>query len=338
MRWSERSCVAALLLALAWPVGALAAPADAAPSRETLEWPLPWRDGLELRYRTEGYDDVHDARGRQRTRVTATETLRIARTGDDGYLQQWTIADSRFETLEGEPAGATTMQAARDALGDLVLEVELDRYGTDAGVRNLAELSERMRPALHAALLATMEKAISANRAAFSPEELEIRREAALDYIDTVVAWGTSPEAVQAQMGEDVAQFNRFVGVATLEGLEYAAGDGFNHPATSAPLPATIRFSSRVAEPGSDDVLLEWTTRLDRARAPALPGGVDAVDGAGEGLSMTETGWLRYRRSSGVIEMLEATLTQHLDGAPTVKRRRMRLLGGEHDHAWPDER
>lgn len=286
----ERAFAAALLLAFAWPAGALAASDDAIFSGEILEWPLPWRAGVELRYRTEGYDDVHDAQGRQRTRVTATATVRIAETGGDGYLQRWTISDSRLEGLEGALAGAAAMQATRDALGDIVLEVEVDRYGTDAGVRNLADISERMRPAMHA-----------------------------------------------AQQGEDIAQFNRFVGVTTQEGLEYVAGDAFNHPDTGEALPAKIRFSSRAAEPGSDDVLLEWTTQLDLDQANASSPGPGTPRAAADGLSMTEAGWLRYRQSSGVIEMLEATLTQRLHGKLTVKRRRMRLLDGGHDHAWPDD-
>lgn len=286
----ERACAAALLLAFAWPAGALAASDDATLSGEILEWPLPWRAGVELRYRTEGYDDVHDAQGRQRTRVTATETVRIAENGGDGYLQLWTLADSRFEALEGLPAGAAGMQATRGALGDIVLEVEVDRYGTAAGVRNRVEVSERLRPAMHA-----------------------------------------------AQQGDDIAQFNRFVGMTTLEGLQYPMGEAFHHPETGEVLPAKIRFSSRAAEPGSDDVLLEWTTQLDLDQANASSPGPGTLRAAAAGLSMSEEGWLRYRQSSGVIEMLEATLTQRLHGKLTVKRRRMRLLDGGHDHAWPDD-
>ena len=336
MTMIERAFAAALLLALAWPAGALAASNDSTLSGEILEWPLPWRDGVELRYWTEGYDDLGDPRERQRTRVTATETLRIAENGDEGYLQHWTIADSRFETVEGGPGGAAVMQAMRDTMGDIELEVELDRYGTGAGVRNLDEISARMGPAMHAALLAALEEEINASGAAFDADHLKIRRLAALDYIDAAVEWGASPEAVQALVGDDVAQFNRFVGTAMLEGFEYEATEAFIHPGTGAALPAKLRFSGRSAGPDSDDVLLEWSTRLDPDQANAGWGRAHAPSAA-DGLSMSEEGWLRYRRSSGVIEMLEATLTHRLQGTLTVKRRRMRLLDGDHDHGWPDD-
>ncbi|MEN1943016.1 hypothetical protein WCE55_04025 [Luteimonas sp. MJ293] len=335
MKMIERAFAAALLLAIAWPAGALAVSNDSTLSGETLEWPLPWRDGVELRYWTEGYDDLGDPRERQRTGVTAIETLRITENGDKGYLQHWTIADSRFETVEGGAGGAAVMQAMRDAMGDIELEVELDRHGTDSGVRNLDEISARMGPAMHAALLAALEEEINASGAAFDADHLKIQRLAALNYIDAVVEWGASPEAVQALVGDDVAQFNRFVGTTMVEGLEYETGETFIHPGTGAALPATMRFSGRVADPDSDEVLLEWTTRLDPDQALAGSDGDDTPGTATDGLSMSEEGWLRYRRSSGVIEMLEATLTHRLQGTLTVKRRRMRLLDGDQDHAWP---
>ena len=54
-------------------------------------------------------------------------------------------------------------------------------------------------------------------------------------------------------------------------------------------------------------------------------------------LSIVDNGVVLFRRSTGVVELLEATRTVRAAGQLKVERRRMRLLDGDHDHGWADD-
>ena len=123
----------ALALLLAWPDGVFAADkkvgndkGSAVLAGDVIRWLLQWREGLTLRYAAEDYDDERDGDSRERTRVTGIETVSIREARDDGYLQAWSFADTRFEVLEGDPAAADVMQGFMESLADLELQVELD--------------------------------------------------------------------------------------------------------------------------------------------------------------------------------------------------------------------
>ena len=338
--------IAALAIALAWPAGGNAAVKDLAQGKaagaagaEVIEWIVPWREGVELRYDAEDYAVEVDAGGRVATRTTGIETVRISEARADGYLQQWSFSDTRHEVLEGDSAEAAMVQGMLESLAELVLEVELDGAGNYAGIRNLAEVGERMRPVLKQAMVAGVEAATAAAGDKGTPVP-------GIEFADTMVERLTSPEVLAPLLSEDAVRYNDFVGVKLDEGRQYEVDVELDSPLGGGALPARITFGAYVRSSQPDDVFIEWTTHVDPEKAAeaaaALVGTLITEDVASavreqvQELSVIDAGFVLFRRSTGTLEMLEATRTIRAAGELNVERRRMRLRDGDHDHDWAD--
>ncbi|MBB6600202.1 hypothetical protein H6X63_11235 [Luteimonas sp. MC1825] len=358
-RTTGMAAAMALALLLAWPDGVFAADkkvgndkGSAVLAGDVIRWLLPWRVGLTLRYAAEDYDDERDGDSRERTRVTGIETVSIREARDDGYLQAWSFADTRFEVLEGEPAAADVMQGFMESLADLELQVELDGAGNYAGIRNLAGISARMRPAMERAISASVESGLAAmdagQEATTDPAALQAARAAADEAMAGMLDRLVSPDVLGPLLSEDAVRYNDFVGAELEDGVEYAVDVDLENPLSGGSLPARVTFGVHLRESDPDDVFLEWTTRVDPEAAAAaarnfagmllesmpeeaaaqLPAQMPAE------LSIIESGFVLFRRSTGVVEMLEATRTVRAGGELKVERRRMRLLDGDHAHEW----
>lgn len=348
--------VAALLFAAASVPAAeknsVRAAGAAAPGAEVVRLQLPWREGVALRYATEDYDDETDAAGRERTRATSVETVRITEAREDGFLQEWSFADSRYEVLEGDAAGAVVVEGMLESLDGLVLEVELDAAGRFTGIRNLSEVSGRMRPVMETALMAAFEAGMAAadpvDGAAVAAQDparaaglLQAQVQSMLDRL-------MSPDMLQLLLSEDAMQYNDLVGIELEQGRRYEVEIELDHPLGQGALPARVALVLHVHDPGSDDVHLEWTTHLDREKAAEaaiaiaermLDAGLpeEARAQVLAELSIIHAGAAVVRRSTGIVETLEVTQTVRVGDELKVKRRRMRLLDGDHAHHWPDD-
>jgi hypothetical protein len=337
---------------------ALASPADAGaavknvdsgkvaePAGDVIHWALPWREDMALRYEAEDYDVDVDANGRESTRTTGIETLRITEARDDGYLQEWSYSDTRYAVEEGDPASAEIVEAMMAALGDLVLEVELDAAGNYAGIRNLEVLRERMRPVIKDSLLAAFDAAVAKAPAADAADAADARA-AGVGFIETMIDGLTAPAMFEAILSEDALRYNDLVGSELEEGRHYDVDVELDNPLGGPPLPARVTLGAYVRESEPDDVFIEWTTRADPEKAAAAAAAVadtlfdESIAGAVrehvQEVSVVDEGFVLFRRSTGVVEMLEATLTTRAAGNLSIKRRRMRLLDGDHDHGWAD--
>lgn len=325
-------------------------PAAAAPRADEVSLVLPWRVGVELRYATEDYDDGRDADGRERTRMTSIETIRITEAGDAGFLQEWSFADSRYEVLEGEPPGTHLIEGMLESLGDVVLEIELDAAGNFTGIRNLAQVAERMRPVMDAALLAGFEAGLASAEgdADADADVLAQARAAGLPRVQAMVEQMMAPDMLQMLLSEDAVQYNDFAGIALEEGQRYEFDIELDHPLGVGVLPARVALVLHVHDRDSDDVHLEWTTHLDREKAAEAAIAVaermfdagipaEAREKVLAELSIVNAGTAVFRHSTGVVEMLEVTKTVRAGDELKVERRRMRLLDGGHDHQWPDD-
>lgn len=348
----------ALALLLAWPGAVLAADrkagndkGSAAPAGDVIRWLLPWREGVTLRYAAEDYDDERDGDSRERTRVTGIETISIREARDDGYLQAWSFADTRFEVLEGEPVAADVMQGLMESLAGLEIEVELDGAGNYAGIRNLSVISARMRPAMQQAISSaagSVPAAMAAGQeASADPAALQVARAAADKAMAGMLDRLVSPEVLGPLLSEDAVRYNDFVGAELEDGVEYAVDVDLENPLSGGSLPARVTFGAHLRESDPDDVFLEWTTRVDPEAAAAAARNLagmllesmpaEAATLSPEllvELSVIESGFVLFRRSTGVVEMLEATRTVRAGGELKVERRRMRLLDGDHAHEW----
>lgn len=345
----KRACAAALLLALAWPVVAQAKKNVPRQPGETIHWVAPWREGVTLRYATEDYDVSAGANGRERSRTTSTETIRIIEARDDGFVQEWSWADSRYEQLEGREEQQVLMQQLMDSLPGLTLEVDLDATGNFVALRNIDDLAARLRPALRKGFDAMFESGIqSAGGWPEDEAEAAAARVRAQEFVDGMLERMTSAPVLEALMSSDAVAYNDAFGAELEAGVPFEVEVEIESPLGGGSVPARGTLLMQTGAPGSGEAVLEWVTRMDRERMAAMAlaaaeqmYGVEASDEERAkvvaDMSVTDAGSICFRRSTGVPLMLETVRTVSAAGEQRVERRRMRLLDDDHGHEWPDD-
>lgn len=342
---SRAGAALALLLALAWP--AFADARKNAPP-EVIEWLAPWREGVALRYATESHDVVMGAGGKGRSRTTAIETIRITEARDDGFVQSWSFADSRYEQLEGGGEQEALVRQALESLPDLALEIDLDAAGNFMRLRNVDQLVEILRPAMLGVFEQAFEKGVRGAGGFPAGADGEAARNDARAAAAGIADRMMQPDVVSALLSRDALAYNDLFGASLQAGVPLEVDVDIESPLGLGRMPARVTLLMQPGAPGSDEATLDWTTRMDPeksaeialAAAERMYGiGVSAearaeVAGA---MSIVDTGHARFRRSTGVPLMMETLRSVQAAGERRIERRRMRLLDDAHGHAWPDD-
>lgn len=341
----RRALGAVLLLALAWPVAAQVEKNRAPVAVPTVHWVTPWREGMSLRYATEDHDVSVGEGGRESSRTTSIETLRITEAREDGFVQEWSFADTRYQQLEGGEGQEAVMQQMMDSLADVRLEVDLDAAGNYAGLRNIDALAARMRPAMREGFLALFAAGVESAGGEGDEATTAAARAQALEFVDGMVERMTDPAILGVLLSRDVAMFNDAFDAELEVDTPYEVDVEIDNPIGGGALPARVSLLVHLGEPGSDDAVLAWTTHMDREKAAEIAlraagtmYGIDVPEEARrqvmEDMSIIDEGRVLFRVSTGVPEVFESTRTVRAAGELRIERRRMRLLDGDHDHAW----
>lgn len=315
------------------------------PAAETIRWPIPWKVGQVLTYETENLDMENSPKKREKIRSTDRTTIAITEATLEGYVQRWTSAEPRYEVIEGDAEAAKLAEDLVKALANLPIMVELDKDATYKGIRNLAEISSRVRAEMEPLVAKGVEHGVRKVNKDASDADVKAAMEKARPHLDGMLEGLTSPAFLEAAIGQVVQNYNGFVGIELEAGAKYSAETELDNPLGASKFPATIEFGLYASEDDPDDVFLEWTSTIDPVR------GADAVWEAAEALmgtkipsqerktlpeevSIIDEGFVLFNRSSGVIEMYENERKTILGDTHKTDRDRMRLVGGEHDHAW----
>lgn len=335
----------ALLLALAWP-----GPADARknPQPEVIEWVAPWREGVALRYATESDDVSIGADGRERSRTTAIETIRITAAHADGFVQEWSFADTRYEQLEGGSEHEALVHQAMESLPDLALEVELDATGNFKRLRNLDQLVGTLRPVLVEVFDRAFQGGLQAAGGFPAGADGDAARADARETAAGMVERMTRPDVIATFLSRDATAYNDLFGASLQAGVPLEIDVEIESPLGLGMMPARVTLLMQPGAPGSDEATLDWTTRMDRERSAELAlAAAEHMYGVGVSgeeraqvvadMSIVDTGHARFRRSTGVPLMMETLRSIRAAGEQRIERRRMRLLDDGHGHAWPDD-
>jgi len=333
----RRSFAAALLCAL--PIAhAFAAEPAAAP---TIKWVLPWKAGTTLEY---AYEDLttKDLGGRGRTRSTSTATVRISQVLDKGFVQTWSFRDNLYVVEEGDKAEEAAMRKFSAALQDVVLEVQLDAEGSYGSLRNLGQITPRLREAMLPAITAGMDEKLAAISNESKREEA---RKAGQAQAGAILDRMLAPAVLEVLLTRNIQWFNALSGIDIEPDQNYEAKVELPSPVGGPAIPVTIVFSLSVSKEDSDDMYVVFEQTIDRENAGAavsamveslfgfkLPSGKDAPE-----MSIVDDGMFVVHRPTGVPEMFESTRTVKYGERSKVERHRLRLLNGEHEHVWKDE-
>lgn len=329
----------AVALSCALPFSpAFAADEAAAP---TVGWVMPWKSGTTLEYAAEDLT-TNNLAGRERTRSTATATVRITEASEQGFLQAWSWRDARYVVEEGDKANEAAMREFAAAMGDVTLEVELDGDGNYARVRNLAQITPRMRQAVRPLVLSGIDQSLARIS---DPAKREKARAPAMKHVEAFVDRMLAPAMLETMLTRNIQWYNGFVGIDIEPDQNYEAKLELPSPMGGAPIPVTVTFSLSVAEDEPEDLFVVFEQKIDRenggAAVTAMIEGLLGVtlpeEQKQQGISIVDEGLFIVHRPTGVVEMFESTRTVQAGDQSKVERHRLRLADNEHAHVWRDE-
>lgn len=243
------------VLALAWPLVAIAQQDDGADATaETIEWPLPWKQGTRIEY-DQSYRAVESRDGKQ-VAITGSDriVLEIVRADEAGFVQRWTGTDPRIETGDLPESLAATLRATIEAMRDLAIDVQLDKEGAFAGIANLDEIHPRYREA--------MREMVEDLTATGKPD-------AAKAAVDRMIDMLTARPVLEQQLSDIPAAYN-FVSGGGLElDAEYEYEDSGTNPLGGEPIPMRNRLHLTTADDPRFHALT-WEVEPDAQAASAL--------------------------------------------------------------------
>jgi hypothetical protein len=307
----------------------------------TIQWVLPWKAGTALEYVSEDLE-TSNIREPERTRTTSTATVRIAETLKQGFVQTWSWRDTEFVVEEGDKSREAAMREAAAGLQDVTLEVDLDAAGNYARLRNLAQITPRLREAMRPIVFLALDDNLAKIPDAAKREEA---RKSATSQVDAFLERMLAPAMLETMLTRNIQWYNGFVGIDIEPDQNYEAKVELPNPMGGAPIPVAITFSLSVSGDDPDDLFVAFEQKLDRENAGA------AVTALIEGLlgekmpadqkrkldlSIVDEGLFVVHRPTGVVEMFESTRTVQAGDRSKVERHRLRLVNGEHEHAWSD--
>jgi hypothetical protein len=337
----RRTLAVALLCAL--PVLPAFA-ADEAAATPTIKWVNPWKAGTTLTYATEDTTRETQAGKTDHSRSTSNATVKVTQASTTGFVQVWSWDEGTYDVLEGDKSKEAQMRALGAAFKDVVLEVDLDKDGNYARARNIADIAPRMRTALRAMLLPTIDAEAAKIEDAGKREEKRKELKANIDGIaDRIVA----PAVLEGLLTRNIQTYNGFVGIDLEPDQEYGLQTQLPNPLGGQPFPATLAVSLSVSEDDPDDIFVGFVQAIDPEKSEA------ALIAAGEAIlgkklteaqlkeelnfSVEDEGFFVVHLSTGVVEMFETKRTTKINDKLKVERHRMRLTNGEHEHEWVDE-
>lgn len=320
-----------------------AKPSESAP---TIYLPLPWKAGEVLRYAFENAETKQSAAKREKTRLTSITELRTQRADKDGYEVHWTSHDTVHKTLEGDAAMDAALQPAMRKMESVPMIVLLDAEGAYLSVRNIDEMSARMReamaPVMREALAAGTKAAPQGQAPAAEQQKAQV--EAMLKgFLDNI----TSPKVLEAMATRQARNMAFFNAGGLEDGASYELETELENPTGGPNFPAKLTFGLWVSEDDPEDVFIEWTSTIDPVKgASAIADTVKRLFGEKLKLSpkdlpqqvaIEDTGLMLVHRPTGMVEMYEDERTTTFGETRNHERNRMRLLDAGHGHEWKEE-
>jgi hypothetical protein len=217
--------------------------------------PLPWKQGLELHYRSTAIELRQQAGKSRRVETRENLSLRITDANASGFVQQWTGSDGKIlvsGTAADLEARRSLAQALAERLKDLPIEAELAPDGSFTGIRNWQPLGLAMREVMLPALLAqgrTLGKPANVDEASLRAK------------IEPLLEKLTSKAALADSLGRTPRLYNFFT-ASTLEVGKPVSYEDYLPSPWSADLIPT-RGSFRLGEVTPDTLVIHWRQDID---------------------------------------------------------------------------
>ncbi|GHC10492.1 tetratricopeptide repeat protein [Thermomonas carbonis] len=340
--------VRALVLFASLAVGGVSIAADPPAEAEKIKVPLPWKQGQVLHYQVEQVETDTSPGSREKSISTSMIEVKTIEAGKEGFLQHWRGYDNKQEVLEGDKEQAKAIADAMEGLEDLAFVIEMDGEGSYKGMRNLQEVTTRLRAAMQPVMLKLVRETTTKATAAMEPAQ----RKEAMDKVEAetnaVLDRFTAPQVLEGMLTRDIQTVLNFTGAELENDQSYALDTTLENPTGGPPFPAKLTFGLYVDKDSPEDVWLEWTLEIDPVK------GAVAIWDTAERLfgrkideaerktlplqvSIVDKGFIVFERATGIPEMYQYVRNTKIAENANYERRRMRLVEQAHDHEWSDE-
>ena len=238
--------------------------ADAA--QATISLPVPWKQGMTVRYRSQSSNEK--TKGQLHTRIQTQDLteLSILEAGPQGFVQQWKSLQPEVAVTGDGDQVANERKVAQQLVArfkSLPMEANLDANGAYRGLRNWQALGTAMREVMLPALVA--QNAARKDLVGAKKEELAGMIGPALDRL-------TTQPAVDASLGRQVAIFNYFTAANIPRGRKVTYEDNLPSPWSSDMIPSKGSFELVGEDAKAGTVTIRWQQGIDSS-----PKGREAV-------------------------------------------------------------
>jgi len=296
-----RRCAAACCLLLLLAAGC---------AHATVTLPVPWQEGMQLRYRSQSSNEK--VKGKLQTRIQTQDSieLRILEAGPEGFVQQWRSLSPEVAVTGNGDQVATERKLAQALVArfrTLPMQAQLDAKGAYRGLRNWQALGAAMREVMLPALVE--QTAARKDMAGTNKQELQVALGPALERL-------TTQPAVDASLGRQVAIFNYFTAASIPRGKPVTYEDSVPSPWSSDVIPTRGSFELIEEDAKAGTVTIRWKQGIDpvkgREAVWKIVGalGIRRSDGVGsdgmpKGLVLKDEATVVLARASGLPLRIE---------------------------------
>jgi len=267
--------------------------------------PLPWKQGMKVRYQSESVQEKVRAGKNERTETRETIALEIAEAGDQGFLQVWR-SQAPSVLVSGDGADIVAQRAIAKKMAErfatLPLNAELDAQGSYVGIRNWQELGAALREVTLPFMV---------QRARARPELAGTDPAKLREMFTPVLQRMTTREAINSALGKQVAIYNFFTGASLTPGKPVSYSDTMPSPWSADILPTVGSVELTEVNEQAGTITIRWKQSIDPVKGATaarnmvsaivgapLPGSVTA--GLPKGLALSDQATVVLDRKSGL--------------------------------------
>ena len=294
-------------------------------AQATVSLPVPWKQGMVVRYRSSSSNEK--TKGQLHTRIQTQDLteLRILEADANGFVQQWKSLQPEVAVTGDGDQVVRERKVAKALVArfrSLPIEANLDARGAYRGLRNWEALGAAMREVMLPALVE--QGAARKDLAGTKPEELQARVAPALDRM-------TTQAAVDASLGRQAAIFNYFTAAQLARGKKLSYEDNLPSPWSADIFPSKGSFELIEEDARAGTVTIRWQQGIDAAKGrEAVWRMADALgitrsagvggDGLPKGMLLKDEATIVLKRDTGLPIRLEHRRDVALGSASSSNR------------------
>ena len=299
-------------------------------AQATITLPVPWKEGMQVRYRSSS--STEKVRGQLHTRVQIQDIteLRIAEANAQGFVQVWHSRKPEIATTgDGDQVMAERrmVQAMLKRFANLPLEANIDAEGNYAGLRNWEALAAATREVM----LPVMTEQAAARKELKGTDPAKLRAR-----IEPALATMTTQNAINSALGRQVALYNFFIAPSLERGKPKVYADEIASPFSADVVPSRGTFEITAVDEKAGTITIHWKQGIDPLR------GREWAWKMVESLTGVKATSLDTKKLPTAMELSdEATVViERASGIPRrIEHRRHVALGGNRtDQLWTLER